>query len=68
MGASSGLGRIGLFVERQFKFSTVMKFLLLLVLMGCLSSCSINIRPDGSKEAMLDSASALRFIEVVAEK
>jgi hypothetical protein len=45
-----------------------MKLLLILTLLLCLSSCSITVRPDGSKDVMLDSASTIRFIEVIAEK
>lgn len=33
-----------------------------------LSSCSVKISPDGSKEVMVDTATAARAIEIIATK
>jgi hypothetical protein len=33
-----------------------------------LSSCSVKVSPDGSKEVMVDTATAARAIEIIATK
>ena len=45
-----------------------MKTILTIAAIVCLSSCSVRVNPDGSKDVSVDAPSAMRVIEILAEK
>ena len=45
-----------------------MKTLLIIATIVCLTSCSVRVNPDGSKDVSVDAPSAMRVIEILAEK
>lgn len=44
-----------------------MKTIIILATLA-LASCAVSINPDGSKDVTVDAPSAIRFIEILAEK
>ena len=42
--------------------------LLIWAAVAVMTSCTLRINPDGSKDATLDAPAALRVIEIIAEK
>jgi hypothetical protein len=46
-----------------------MKALIIIVAaIACLTGCSVHVNPDGSKDVTVDAPSALRAMEILAEK
>ena len=45
-----------------------MKTIIILAATACLTSCAVRINPDGSKDVSVDAPSAMRVIEILAEK
>ena len=45
-----------------------MKTIAILAAAIALSACSVHVNPDGSKDVTVDAPSALRAMEILAEK
>jgi hypothetical protein len=42
--------------------------LLIWAAVAVMTSCTLRVNPDGSKDATLDAPAALRVLEIIAEK
>ena len=45
-----------------------MKIILTLAAVIAITGCSVRVHPDGSKDVTVDAPSAMRVIEILAEK